>query len=334
MNPIARQPKDVPAEAMSPLEESCRQAEDMAREHAALLKPLYTELARCDKKSGVPDSLRAETQQELAALRRASASLRSAMFKTEGMTDELSARLRDVQKATNRKWYRRNPPANSVIDLQEQEADHFAQGMNLYKLGLVLFIGSFAGVVVELIWCFIRLGYLESRSGVLFGPFNLLYGVGAVALSLMLYRYRNHGRWLSFLGGMAIGSVVEYVCSWAMEVVFGSRSWDYSDMPFNLNGRICLLYSVFWGVLGVIWIKDIYPRMAKWILKIPNSRGRALTWALVIFLALDGAISGLAVLRWSQRVDGVAPRNAYERLMDQCFPDAWMERVYANMTFD
>lgn len=320
-------------DTLTPLEIACRQASDTADEHKALLQPLYTELARCDAASGVPEPLREEVQEEINALRRCSASLRSAFFKTEGIVDELSARLRDIEHATNHKWYRRNPPANSAIDLKEEETEHFARGMNLYKQGLVLFIGSFAGVVVELLWCLVRNGYLESRSGLMFGPFNLLYGFGAVALSLMLYRYRNRGRWLSFLGGMAIGSVVEYVCSWAMEAAFGSRSWDYSDMPFNLNGRICLLYSIFWGILGVLWIKDIYPRMAKWILKLPNNTGRVLTWALVIFLALDGVISGLAVLRWSQRNSGLAPKNAYEETMDRLFPDAWMQRVYANMTF-
>ena len=323
-----------PEEPQTPLEASCRQAADMALEHEALLKPLYTELARCNKKAGVPQALQDEARSEIAALRRSSASLRTAGQKVDGMADELSARLHDTQHATSRKWYQTHPPANGFIDLREQETEHFARGMNGYKLGLVLFIGSFAGVVVELIWCLIRNGYLESRSGLLFGPFNLLYGVGAAVLSLMLYRFRNRSWWLSFVGGMTIGSIVEYICSWAMEVAFGSRSWDYSDRPFNLNGRICLLYAVFWGFLGVLWIKDVYPRMAKWILRLPNHAGRVLTWVLVIFLALDGVISGLAVLRWSQRMSGHEATNGYERVMDACFPDAWMSRVYANMTFD
>lgn len=103
----------------------------------------------------------------------------------------------------------------------------------------------------------------------------MLYGVGAASLSIILYRFRNRGKWLSFLGGFVVGSVVEYVCSWLQEVLFGSRSWDYSRVPFNINGRICLLYSLFWGALGIFWIKDIYPFMAKWILKLPNRAGKS-----------------------------------------------------------
>ena len=133
---------------------------------------------------------------------------------------------------------------------------------------------------------------------------------------------------------MAIGSVVEYACSWVMEVFFGSKSWDYSQMPFNLNGRICLLYSVFWGILGIIWIKDIYPRMAKWILKLPNRAGKIITWALMIFLIVNCLVSGAAVLRWSERHQGIPAENAMQRILDQRFPDERMERIYANMVFE
>ena len=217
--------------------------------------------------------------------------------------------------------------------LEEQQRNHFARGINLYKLLLVCFVGSFAGVVVEMLWCLVRNGYIESRAGLVYGPFNLLYGAGAVVLTLALYRYRNRGYLLSFLGGMIVGSVVEYVCSWGQEALFGSRSWDYSNIPFNLNGRICLLYSVFWGVLGVLWIKDIYPRMAKWILKIPNKAGKIMTWCLTIFLVINAVVTCVAVARWSQRVQGDAPAGSFWTFVDERFPDERMERIFANMEF-
>lgn len=132
---------------------------------------------------------------------------------------------------------------------------------------------------------------------------------------------------------MVIGSVVEYVCSWGQELLFGSRSWDYSSMPFNINGRICLLYSVFWGVLGVLWIKNIYPRMAKAILKIPNHIGRIITWILVVFFAFNGFMSAVSMFRWSQRTNGMEPSNFFWEFIDERFPDERMERIYANMEF-
>lgn len=322
----------VAAAVRTPLEEISEASLEAARAQEERLQPMYRELASCAKT--IPDELQQRVHGEIDSLKRASANLKAAQQKTADMEDELSARLRDEGKSLNRKWYLPNPPSNASIDLKEQENNHFARGMNMYKIMLILFLGSFMGVVVELIWCLVTNGYLESRSGLVYGPFNMLYGVGAAALSIALYRFRNRGRWLSFLGSMAIGSVVEYACSWVMEVFFGSKSWDYSQMPFNLNGRICLLYSVFWGILGIIWIKDIYPRMAKWILKLPNRAGKIITWALMIFLIINCLVSGVAMLRWSERHQGIPAENAVQRILDQRFPDERMERIYANMVFE
>ena len=250
-----------------------------------------------------------------------------------GVSDELSARCRDIQQQRKKRKFIATAPANSTIDLQETQTNHFAKGMGIYKLLLVCFIGSFMGVIVELLWCLIRHGYLESRSGLVYGPFNLLYGAGAVVLTVCLYRFRNHSGWISFLGGMIVGTVVEYVCSWGQEMIFGSRSWDYSAMPFNINGRVCLLYSVFWGFLGLFWIKNLYPRMAKWILKIPNKPGKIITVVLTVFLAWNSVVSLAAVHRWTERLQNRPASNAVEQLLDERFPNERLERIYANMEF-
>ena len=200
------------------------------------------------------------------------------------LTDEMKTRWSDIKKMKKKKI---SPiPTNGVIDKEEESQNHFAKGMNLYKLLIICFVGSFFGVVIEMLWCLLKNGYVESRAGLVYGPFNLLYGVGAVLLTLCLYKFRNRGNWISFIGGMLVGSCLEYVCSWGQEMILGSRSWDYSQMAFNLNGRICLLYSVFWGFLGVFWIKKIYPSMAKCILKIPNKMGKILTYVITIFFVL------------------------------------------------
>ncbi|MDY3224512.1 MAG: putative ABC transporter permease, partial [Candidatus Faecousia sp.] len=180
-------------------------------------------------------------EQMAASLREISVRMTKAGTQIFAVSDELSARCRDTRQQRKKRKFIAAAPANGTIDLEERESNHFARGMGIYKLLLVCFIGSFAGVLVELLWCLIRNGYLESRSGLVYGPFNLLYGAGAVVLTVCLYRFRNRSGWISFLGGMLVGTVVEYLCSWGQEVLFGSRSWDYSALPFNLNGRVCLL---------------------------------------------------------------------------------------------
>lgn len=274
-----------------------------------------------------------DTQNRVDSLKRATGNMTKALVQTIAVSDELGARQSDLKKQRKKRRLIRTAPANATIDLSESRSEHFAKGLNIYKLLLICFVGSFAGVVIELLWCLITNGYLESRSGLVYGPFNLLYGIGAVALTACLYRFRNHGSWISFLGGFVVGSIVEYVCSWAQELVFGSRSWDYSHMPFNINGRICLVYSVFWGLLGVLWIKSIYPRMAKWILKIPNKAGKIITWVLVVFFVFNAFMSSVSLYRWSQRINGYEPSNAFEEFIDERFDNERMERIYANMKF-
>lgn len=290
---------------------------------------LYSLIADNDT-SNDPDD---EIHNKILSLSAASENLREAHHRTKNMVDELSARWEDYKKSQKPRKIISRAPTNASIDLREKESGHFSQGINVYKLLWICYIGSFVGVLVELIWCLLKNGYLESRSGLVYGPFNLLYGIGAVALSVSLYKYRNFARTRSFLGGFLVGSLVEYVCSWIQEAAFGSRSWDYSDMPFNLNGRICLLYSVFWGFLGVLWIKSIYPRMSELILRIPNRAGKIITWVILAFFVINAVVSLIACFRWSQRVEGVEAANAFWKFVDIRFPNERMQRIYANMEF-
>ena len=132
---------------------------------------------------------------------------------------------------------------------------------------------------------------------------------------------------------MILGSVLEYFCSWAQEILIGSRSWDYSSVPFNINGRICLLYSVFWGILGVVWIKRVFPLVSSLIQKIPGKIAKPLTWACVVFFVVDLMVSGLALWRWSERLEGIPPKNIITETIDRRFDDERMERIFPNMVF-
>ena len=278
------------------------------------------------------EDLESDAALRAESLKRASSNLSKASKTIYAVKDELAGRMKDIRQQRKKNMLL-SAPANATIDQQEQECDHFAKGLNGYKLLLVCFIGSFFGVIIEMLWCLVSRGYIESRAGLVYGPFNLLYGFGAVVLTVTLYKFRNRGAWISFLGGIIVGSVVEYVCSWGQELVFGTRSWDYSKMPFNINGRICLLYSIFWGILGVLWIKNLYPRMAKLILKIPNRVGKICTWVLLAFFVVNTVMSGIALTRWSQRNAGIPAANTFWQTIDERFPDERMEKVYANMVF-
>ena len=279
-----------------------------------------------------PDDLKDEVEGRKESLKRTKKNILKAYEMMFDISDELSGRWSDILSASKKGGGRRRK-INADIDLFEKKTNPFARGINLYKIIWIIFIGSFAGVIIEMAWCLLKNGYVESRRGMVWGPFNFLYGAGAALLSITLYRFRNHGQWLSFLGGMIVGSVLEYFCSWAQEMLVGSRSWDYSNVQFNLNGRICLLYSVFWGILGVVWIKRIFPMVSALIQKIPRKIAKPFTWLCVVFFIIDLLVSGVAVWRWSKRMEGIPPQTAITRAIDKDFDDERMERIFPNMVF-
>lgn len=209
----------------------------------------------------------------------------------------------------------------------------FAAGMNFYKLFWVFFIGCFLGVIVETIWCFITRGYFESRTGLIYGPFNLVYGFGALIMTVSLsWLGKSRDLWI-FIAGTFIGGIYEYLCSLIQEQFFGTTSWDYSQFPLNFNGRVNLLYCFFWGILALLWLKDIYPRMSRLIEKIPNAYGKTITWICVVFMIINMIMSACVVLRTVQRKADVPPSGAFERYIDRHYPNERVERIYPNMQF-
>ncbi len=130
--------------------------------------------------------------------------------------------------------------------------------------------------------------------------------------------------------GTVLGGAYEYICSVFTELVFGTVFWDYSKIPFNLGGRINLLYCFFWGIAAVIWMKRLYPHISGWIEKIPMKPGKMLSWLFVVFMIVNMAISGLALTRYTDRNNGIAASNAMEAFLDERFDDTRMERIYPN----
>ena len=207
----------------------------------------------------------------------------------------------------------------------------FAQGCCFYKLLWLFLIGAFLGDMIETIFCRITAGVWMSRSSVVYGPFSIVWGLGAVLLTAVLYKYQHKSDSYVFLVGTVVGGVYEYLCSVFTELVFGTVFWDYSHLPFNLGGRINLLYCFFWGIAAVVWLKSIYPRLSQWIERLPLRIGRVLSWVLILFMVVNIAVSCLAMGRYTQRQTMDAPPDtALGQLLDRRFPDSRMERIYPN----
>lgn len=222
---------------------------------------------------------------------------------------------------------------NAVYEkkIEKKEDRPFAYGLSFSKLFWLFVIGSFFGTVLETFWALFAEGHFEMRVGWVLGPFIPVYGVGAVAITLCLYKLHSKSDVIVYLASAAIGATFEYLCSYFQEKFLGTISWDYSDTPFNLDGRTNLMFALIWGFLGLVWLRNLYPFISNLIEKIPKKAGKIITVILCVFMALDGLLSIAAINRWHERAESLPPQNVVGQLCDAVFTDEYMEFIYPHM---
>ena len=215
----------------------------------------------------------------------------------------------------------------------ENTPGFFARGVNFYKLFWIFLGVSFLGCLVETAFMLLTRGELQNRSGVIYGSFSLVWGLGAVLFTVCFHRLARRSSLLILLAGTALGAAYEYACSWLQEVLFGACFWDYSHLPFNINGRVNLVFSLFWGVAAVLWVKCAYPVACRWIGKIPNGAGRPLTMVLAALMAFDIGLTSAALGRMNQRQHDIPPAGPVAQFLDAHYPDRRLEAVFTNLTY-
>ena len=234
---------------------------------------------------------------------------------------QINAKIEEI-KQDNMKEYTQT--------FESKDDKPFAYGFCFTKLFYLFVIGSFIGTILETIWAFCVDGHFEMRVGMVYGPFIPVYG-GACFLTAALYKLYKLNDTLVFVISAFVGAGFEYFCSWLQEQMFGTVSWDYSDTPFNLDGRTNLMYALIWGFLGLVWVRYLYPWTAKLIEKIPKRAGAIITTFLIVFMAFNGFMSVTATARWTQRTEGVPASNSFEEYLDEKFDNEKMEFLFPGM---
>lgn len=222
------------------------------------------------------------------------------------------------------------PEMKSQDEDSDEGKDIFAYGCGFHKLLWLFMIGAFAGDIVETIFCFIKSGEIMSRSSVIYGPFSIVWGLGIVLFTPILYRFKDMNDRHVFVAGTVLGGVYEYGCSVFTEIFFGTVFWDYSEIPFNLGGRINLLYCFFWGIAALVWVKHMYPVLSSWIERVPKKVGKAISAIIVIFMTFNLLVSAAALARYDERANKIPANNEIRVFLDEHYGDDRIEKVYPN----
>ena len=200
----------------------------------------------------------------------------------------------------------------------------------LTKIFWIFLIGSILGYGIEMIVGLVQNGHFVSRQGLLFGPFIQVYGVGLVAYYLVISNIRKKSYIKIFFITMLLGGIVEYLFSYFQETWFGTISWDYSNLLFNIHGRTSLLHCLYWGIGGVLFVRFILPLIRSLNEWCKNTNFRFITAFLVLFITFDIVMSGMAGSRQLERKNNIAANGYIDNFFDEYYPDEKLEQIYSN----
>lgn len=175
------------------------------------------------------------------------------------------------------------------------------------ELFWLFLVYSFFGFLLEVVFARITRAGKQDRKCMVLLPLCPVYGLGAL-LIVHLPAALQSRPFLLFLSGALAATAAEYFMDWFYEKALGVRFWNYSSLPWNLNGRVCLLFSAAWGLLSLALIAWVHPAVVRWISIIPTG------WTLpaALLAALDTGFT-VYVLRTAGTTDALRWYDRFRR---------------------
>ena len=229
-------------------------------------------------------------------------------------------------------------------------------GVSVWRILGYFIIYSLIGYIVEVLYGLVTKGVIESRQSFLYGPFCGIYGLGAILMVLPFKKRPRANRIQIFFGSAIIGCLVEYFISWFGETFLHVKWWDYTNYFLNINGRVCLYFGIFWGILGVWLIQTVNPRVDELIdrlkQKIPSISQKSFVSLANLFLLIDCITTIVALEYYQVRVivENQIPVTNYEyyesrydeiysdekrnRFIEICFGNEVMIKTFPNLKIE
>ena len=173
--------------------------------------------------------------------------------------------------------------------------------MSIYYSILYFFVYGFLGWCTEVIFAAFKQHRFVNR-GFLNGPICPIYGVGVTLVIACLEAFQSN-LLLLYISSVILVTVLEGVTGWAMDKLFHNKWWDYSKLPFNIGGYVCLLFSLIWGVACVFIVYFVHPLIHQVLSLIPHTAGIALIAILGIALLSDMIVATSAIVKFNQYLE-------------------------------
>ena len=168
------------------------------------------------------------------------------------------------------------------------------------ELVLLFFIYAFLGWCAEVAFAAFKNGRFVNR-GFLNGPICPIYGFGLIGVVLLLAPLKGN-LWLLFIGACVITTLIELVTGFLLEKLFHAKWWDYSGMPLNIGGYVCLLFSLIWGVACMAIVLWVHPPIYGLVHRLPKLLTNILDGIFLAMLAVDLAATVATIRKLSRRL--------------------------------
>lgn len=214
-----------------------------------------------------------------------------------------------------------------ISDLKNESIE-LASKNKIYLYFIIFSIGCIVGFTYETILGFFNLGGFYSKQGLLIGPFVPVYGLGAVIFTVFLKNMKN--KFNIFIAATLIGGIFEYLYSFFQEKIFDTVSWHYSDELLNIDGRTSIIFALFWGTMGLLYIIYVYPTILDLMSNIPKKIFNNMALLISIFMSLNILLTISTSYRQTLRYRGIKAQNSIDRFIDKYFHDEVLNNIYSN----
>ena len=254
-----------------------------------------------------------------------------ALFFVSGYVDPSLAEERQLQRKL-RDMETRDQAEEGTLGLDETGRGYIA--LNFFNVFWIFVVCSVLGLIIEVVYHFIVVvpGEYQDRAGMLFGPFSPIYGVGAVLMTMALNRFHDKPVPVIFLVSAVIGGAFEFFVSWFMETAFGAVAWDYTGTFLSIDGRTNGMFMAMWGMLGVLWIKALLPKMLDIVNLIPWKLRYTVTAVCAVLMLVNAIMTLQSLDCWYERLSGHGPETPVEEFYAMYFDDDFMANRFESMT--